>query len=136
MGTNIRPKISENNKYFISKHRYYELKHFVMQYNEWNRELEDLDGYYKESSSVIERIDKGQTGNPTEHIAERRKYLSDRVQMVEECLDEEIGKQMLQAIIEDISYEKMNAKNILPCSKDAWYTAYRRFFWLLDKKRR
>ena len=33
MGTNIRPKISERNQFYISKHRYYELKHFSMQYS-------------------------------------------------------------------------------------------------------
>ena len=35
MGTNIRPEISERNPYWISKHRYYELKHFCLQYNGW-----------------------------------------------------------------------------------------------------
>lgn len=29
MGTTIRPELSEKNPYWIEKHRYYELKHFV-----------------------------------------------------------------------------------------------------------
>ena len=38
MSTVIRPEISEKNKYWISKHRFYELRHFCLQYREWERE--------------------------------------------------------------------------------------------------
>ena len=37
MATVIRAEISEKNKYYIDKHRYYELKHFCLQYNEWKK---------------------------------------------------------------------------------------------------
>lgn len=37
MATVIRPEISEKNKYWIGRHRYYELKHFCLQYSEWKR---------------------------------------------------------------------------------------------------
>lgn len=42
MTTTIRPVIAHSNKYYISRHRYYELKHFCLQYYEWR---EDLKGY-------------------------------------------------------------------------------------------
>lgn len=29
MGTTIRPELSEKNPYWIERHRYYELKHFL-----------------------------------------------------------------------------------------------------------
>lgn len=32
MSTLIRPEVSEKNKYWIDKHRHYELKHFCLQY--------------------------------------------------------------------------------------------------------
>lgn len=35
MATRIRPELAENNKYWISKHRYYELKHYCLQYPLW-----------------------------------------------------------------------------------------------------
>lgn len=38
MATTIRPELSKNNKYYISKQRYYELKHFCLQYGDWARE--------------------------------------------------------------------------------------------------
>lgn len=37
MATVIRAEISEKNKYWIDKHRHYELKHFCLQYPEWKR---------------------------------------------------------------------------------------------------
>lgn len=36
MTTVIRPEITHSKRYYISKHRYYELKHFCLQYYEWH----------------------------------------------------------------------------------------------------
>ena len=33
-------------------------------------------------------------------------------------------------------FEKLNARERIPCSRDAWYAMYRRFFWLLDRARK
>lgn len=37
MATVIRAEISRKNKYWINKHRYYELKHFCLQYPIWKQ---------------------------------------------------------------------------------------------------
>ena len=42
MATVIRAELSKNNKYWISKHRYYELKHFCLQYPEWQKEYSNI----------------------------------------------------------------------------------------------
>lgn len=42
MGTVIRAEISKKGKWWISKHRYYELKHYCLQYKEMKEELESL----------------------------------------------------------------------------------------------
>ena len=44
MSTTIRPELSEKNPYWIEKHRYYELKHFCLQYPIWKRARAALDG--------------------------------------------------------------------------------------------
>ena len=44
MSTTIRPEVSEKNKYWIERHRYYELKHFCLQYYIWKRAYSALDG--------------------------------------------------------------------------------------------
>ena len=35
---NVRPELSKKNKYYISKHRYYELKHLCLQYTMFKKE--------------------------------------------------------------------------------------------------
>lgn len=44
MGTTIRPELSEKNPYWIERHRYYELKHFCLQYPIWKKTYEAMNG--------------------------------------------------------------------------------------------
>lgn len=44
MATTIRPELSEKNPYWIEKHRYYELKHFCLQYPIWRKAYSSLSG--------------------------------------------------------------------------------------------
>ena len=50
-----RAELSKKNPYYISKHRYYELKHFCRQYDEWKRALVRIDGWkaFPESTGAI-----------------------------------------------------------------------------------
>ena len=43
MATVLRPELSSKNKYYIDKHRYYELKHFCLQYTEWKKSYSAFD---------------------------------------------------------------------------------------------
>lgn len=38
---NVRPEVSKKSKYYISRHRYYELKHLCLQYPELKKEVGD-----------------------------------------------------------------------------------------------
>ena len=49
MSTVIRPEIARSNAYFISKHRYYELKHFCLQYREWHADHLDSKALIRET---------------------------------------------------------------------------------------
>lgn len=136
MGTNIRPEISERNPYWISKHRYYELKHFCLQYNGWASAYKALDG--KAARPLLDGRASGGAGDPTEKCAERRVYYADRMAMVRQAtLDAtaDFHEQLLFAVTEGLSYEHIRARTNIPCSKDEWYECYRRFFWLLSKAR-
>lgn len=135
MGTVIRPSLSTSNKYFISKHRYYELKHFCLQYPEWKRNYLDLDGLPSRSSDLSEYKGGTTVSNPTVIYAEARIYYRDRIDMVDSVAKDAAGDLsdlMLRAVTEGISYDHISP----PCCKEVWYTAYRRFFWLLDKARK
>ena len=52
MGTTIRAQISEKNKYYIDKHRHYELKHFCLQYPNWKKT------HYSKRIEMIEQVAK------------------------------------------------------------------------------
>lgn len=136
MGTVIRAEISKDNKYYISKHRYYELKHFCMQYDEWVREIEKLNMYGTRRLGDI--LGDTSFSDPTGRLAERISYYTSRIEMVKEAArkcDVVIGDYILSGVTKGISYDVVNARDHVPCSKDIYYDLYRRFFWILDKLR-
>lgn len=138
MSTNIRPEVSEKKEYWISKHRYYELKHFCMQLTEWRRELKLVDGYPKKASSYARKLMNKDISNPTEAAAALREYYSRRIGMVEDtarAVDEKVGKFILHGVVNDLSYDAMNAKDTMPCSRDEYYKLYREFFRRLSTLR-
>ncbi len=138
MATVIRPKISEKNRYWISKHRYYELKHFCLQYPEWKQAYQNLDGMPAQAQAVHDRVNSGVISDPTERAAESRLYFRHRMDLVENAAKEaaeDLADLLIESITNEISYEKLSARGLVPCCKDVWYAAYRRFFWLLDQAR-
>ena len=69
MGTTIRPELSEKNPYWIEKHRYYELKHFCLQYPIWRKAYSVLDGY----------------SNPPKDLASVRYMISNNTSTCQDC---------------------------------------------------
>lgn len=133
MSTNIRSQISKKNPWYISKHRYYELKHFCLQYQDWAAELSVLDSF--RPSYAGERVTGGVTPNPTAAIAEKRMRLSERIAIVTnsaKLAGNDLWKYLLTSVTEDIAYPKLCP----PCCKEVWYEMYRKFFWILDTVRR
>ena len=66
MGTTLRAELSEKNPYWIEKHRYYELKHFCLQYPIWKKAYAALDGTNTKTMNLIDLYDNGEK---PEHIA-------------------------------------------------------------------
>ena len=139
MGTKIRAELSENNKYWISKHRYYELKHFCLQYPLWKKAYVAIGELSIPSSNWEELIPKTNApSDPTGNHAVARVYYWERMTMVERVAketDEVLWFYILKAVTEDLSYNYLKAKLDMPCGKDMYYDRYRRFFWLLSEIR-
>ena len=137
MGTQITPELSENNKYYISKHRYYELLHFCRQYDEYQLEKTRLlDTYVRPSLKPSPYAVPN--GDHTEKWAMKLADVDDKIQMIEECAiqaDEELSSYILMAVSGGIGYDIINARYGVPCSRNTFYDRYRKFFWLLDKRR-
>lgn len=137
MGTDIRPEITTKSDYWISKHRYYELKHFCLQYIEWKAEYAELDGM--EGGDMIRDTKNTNIGNPVERVMDRRLYLSDRIDMIESVALEagsDLSAYVLKAVSEGLSYDILKVRFNIPCCRNVYYDIYRRFFWLLDKSRK
>lgn len=138
MSTTVRPELSTRSKYWIEKHRYYELKHFCLQYPLWRKARAGLDGWSKIQLNSVPVSRTNLVSKPTEKCAEARLFYSDRMRMVEKIAketDDALSNYILKAVTEGISYECLKARLDIPCCKDTYYNLYRRFFWLLNMER-
>lgn len=136
MPTEIRSELSKKNKYWIPKHRYYELKHFVMQYPEWVDEVQFIDSMVRASQTGIKL---NQIPDPVGKAVERRVVYTKNIYICDTIAKETdpvIGDYILKAVISGDSYDKIKAKFNIPCCKDVWYDLYHKFFWLLDAARK
>ena len=138
MATVIRPKISQKNKYYIDKHRYYELKHFCLQYNEWKKSY----ALCNESIIFTSTIDKLPSNNTlsdlTAKYAIRRASYGKRIKLIEDTVkktDEFLYPYILKAVTEGYSFAYLKSRLEMPCSRDIYYDRYRRFFWILSQER-
>lgn len=139
MSTVIRPELSHSNPYYISRHRYFELKHFCLQYPEWKKKYLYLQN--KDSVSipnVSQPYKSCEHGDKTAQIALRRAYYRSCMELVEsaaEDADGEISNYIFKAVTEGYSYTYLKTKLDIPCGRDFYYNRYRRFFWLLNETR-
>lgn len=137
MGTTLRPEISVNNKYYISKHRYYELKHFCLQYHEWKEDYNRINAI-KGINTKKEVVDYTYISDNTCDLAIIASDLSSRIDLVERTAyeaDPDLMKYILKAVTENVSFSYLQSVMNIPCGKDMYYDRYRKFFWLLSKER-
>lgn len=138
MATMIRAEISEKNKYWIDKHRHYELKHFCLQYPTWKKAYEDFDNT-SISLSTIENVPTSNLpGDPTAKRAMMKAHYSERINLIEKVAkeaDRYLYEYILKAVTEGLSYTYLKSRLDIPCGKDMYYDRYRRFFWLLSESR-
>lgn len=140
MSTMMRPELSEKNKYWIERHRYYELKHFCMQYPIWKKVSKALEfGGMKNMPLYAEALSKTNAlSDPTAECGIAKAFYSKRMDMLEKIAlqaDSELAEYILKGVTEGVSYDNLKASLEIPCCKDVYYDRYRRFFWLLSKER-
>ena len=136
--SNERPELSQNNPYWINRHRYYELKHFCLQYPIWKKARSAIDGTSGRSFELAVQCQTGNVSDPTATAADARLFYTNRIEMLEKVAmdtDPVIGVYILKGVAEGVSYDILNAREQVPCCKDTYYELYRRFFWLLSKER-
>ena len=138
MSTVIRAEISEKSKYYIDKHRYYELKHFCLQYNEWKKAYAACCESIIFTSKVDKQPSSNVPGDLTAKYALRRAQYAEKISMIERLAkeaDEFLYPYILKAVTEELSYTYLKSKLSIPCGRDMYYDRYRKFFWLLSDAR-
>lgn len=136
MGTVIRPEVSTKNKYWISKHRHYELKHFCLQYGDWKRSYINCNESIIFASSIDRMPSSNTHSDITAKYATKRAYYSERIQLIERAAreaDEFLYPYILKAVTEGLSYTYLKTTLGMPCGKDMYYDRYRKFFWILSE---
>lgn len=138
MATKIRAEISQKNRYYIDKHRHYELRHFCLQYPIWKKVCIDCLDSDRPLALIdgVSRMDG--LYDPTSARAITRARYSKRMEMLEQVAkdaDKYLWRYILKAVTEGLSYTYLKTKLDIPCGKDMYYDRYRRFFWLLSELR-
>lgn len=139
MSTKISPEIADDSPWWIPRERYYELKHFCMQYPDWKVMLRLLDGMqHPVPLNDIPRTETNEVADPVGDNAVIRASLSKRCDMIESAAKEagaDIYSYVLKGVTEGIPYSVLRMKASMPCCRNEYYDRYRRFFWILDKLR-
>ena len=138
--SNVKSELSKKNKYWIDKHRYYELKHFCLQYPCWKVAYNSIDGLEALKNEIGGASQYSRSNyNPTEKYASMRLYLAEKMELIEQCCldtDPVIGNYILKAVTKGLSYDTLRMQYDIPCCRDIYYDLYRKFFWILSQRKR
>lgn len=137
MASEIKAEISRKNRFWLEKHRYYELKHFCLQYPLWKRErsairlvtVNDPAKYRQQSNDIC---------RSPEELSARLEWYDNRIGMVERAAkltDPVIGNYILEGVANGWSYDILRARENVPCCRDSYYAFYRQFFYILSSLR-
>ena len=130
-------ELSQKSRYHLSKHRYLELRHHRLQYQEWKERLADITDI---SAIDPERLGSNQISNETERIALEKSMHRSKITYVEKIAmetDTSLWVYILKGVTEEgVTYTYLRNMMDIPCSKNMYYDRYRRFFWLMDRNDR
>ena len=139
MSNDLKPELSKKNQYYIDRHRYYELKHFCLQYRNWKSAVSRMDGYSNVHAYIVAKTVDGRIRDSTETTVEAREIYANHIALVENAAketDSYFGGYILKAVTNGWTYEYLRTVCQIPCCRGTYYELYRRFFWLLDKARK
>lgn len=132
-----KAELSKKNPYWIPKDKYYEMLYFSRQYNTMRQEKKDILRTYPSVASG-EPVTTSDISDPVIKAAMRVEVLTEKMALIENTAMEagpDIYKWLLLGVTTDYSYNYLAKKLNMPASKNAYYDRYRKYFYLLSKKR-
>lgn len=125
-------------KYNLSKHRFMELMHFCLQYEDWKRALNNLATIKSPEISDMPK-GRGLTTDVTAELGIKRAELEHNCMLIEDAAraaDESLYEYIIYAVThEDVTYKYLSTVKHIPCSRNTWYAVRRKFYYMLDKKK-
>jgi hypothetical protein len=131
----MKNEISKKNEDYIDKERYYELKHFCLQYPMWKKTVASLDSLIRQSDILH---DKFRHGDPVEKCAETRELYLKRIELVDrsaKLTDGTMSVYLIKGVTEGLTYDILRVRTNIPCCRETYYKLYRRFFKILSDLR-
>lgn len=133
-----RVRAGYTGKYKLLKHEFYMAYHYALQYQAWKAEYHAL----ADPSTAIrydkERVQSSNDLDTTERNGIRRAELKDKMAKIEQTAleaDSELYQYILLGVTnEDMTFDVMQAKMKIPCSRNTYYDRRRRFYYLLSSK--
>ena len=132
----LKPELSHKNKYWLPRHRYYELRHFCLQYPEWKRLYLELDFQTVKFPGGV--FSEKRLNRPVENLATVRTELKKNMELVERVCketDSSLSYYIFLSVTEGKSYNTLKMVHGIPCGPDMFYDRFRRFYWLLSQER-
>ena len=135
MGTIIRAEVSKKNPYWISRHRYYELKHHCLQYGEWQEIVQNIP--YLQSKLAANPNHTVEWQDATARLAERLDIYNAKISLVDKlakAIGGDLAEYLHKGVTRGISYVFLRDVYHIPCCKETYYELYRKFFWTLSQE--
>lgn len=133
----IRASLKKNNKYYIPKHRFYELYHYCLQYEDW---LTEYNAIGQLNAVTMDSQAGSGPGDPTYTKVARRLELREKMDEIRNAAaaaDRSLAKYIVLAVTkEGCSYQFLHTVHGMPCSRKMFYDRRRKFYWIMDKKRK
>lgn len=129
----LRSEVSKRSKYYVPHYRYLELKNMCLQYQEWKKELKELDNSLYSTGITGLSYDQIEFKDPVFEITKRRETLVKKIELIKETalyVSPSLSAYILQSVTSGVSYDILQP----PCGRRQFYEKYRKFFFYLDKK--
>lgn len=131
-------ELSRSSKYWIPRHRYYELMHFSLQYPEWVKAYRYVSHNNPGTPSYEDKIQKSGYSDPTADQALILDWYDSKIGLVEKAayLAHPILKDyILQNVTEGRTYDQIRAYEDIPVGRKKFYEICRAYYWHLSQLR-
>lgn len=130
--------LSTKNPYYLTKHRFYEVYHYAMQYQEWKDEYRTTEQTMRGIAYDGVKVKSSGSGDTLERVAIRLTELSEKIEMLEAVAretDKDLSEYILRgATDEQVTYNYLSMVLHIPCSRNTYYSLRRKFYWLLSER--